>query len=365
MKIDLSFPLILPQNRVWRTYTGGLFLDKLAGKSDSEISHFPEDWIASTVKAINKGRENIEKEGVSFVLDDQGEKIYFDDLIEKFPYEMLGEEYIEKYGKKINILVKLLDPSIRLHLQVHPTVPFAQKYLNSNNGKTEAYYIMNTKTDASPYLLMGFKSVIDKKIWKKIIEQQNINKMLSYVNRLPVKKGDSYIVSGGVPHALGEDMLVIEIQEPTDFVVRCEFKRGDYVLPESARFMNMDMNLALDMFTYESLPKEKIRDKYQVNPKILKTLPDGSEEHVFIDKQYTDKFRMHKIFVADNFYEKSIMSYQICIVTKGHGFIKKDNKRFPIQYGDKFFVPFLADGFQYINDSDENLEIIKCLPSWD
>lgn len=364
MKIDLSFPLILPQNRVWRTYSGGLFLDKLAGKSNPEISHFPEDWIASTVKAINKGRENIDKEGVSFVLDGQGDKIYFDDLIEKFPYEMLGKDYIDKHGKKINILVKLLDPSIRLHLQVHPTVPFAQKYLNSNNGKTEAYYMMETKPETSPYLLMGFKSGINKKIWKEIIEQQNIKKMLSYVNRVPIKKGDSYIVSGGVPHALGEDMLVIEIQEPTDFVVRCEFQRGDYVLPESARFMNLDMDLALDMFTYESLPNEKIRDGYQVNSKSLKTLPDGSEELVFIDKKYTDKFRMHKISVVDKFQENSL-SYQICIVTKGHGFIQKDNKRFPIQYGDKFFVPFLADNFQYINDSDENLEIIKCLPSGD
>ena len=54
--------LRLPPNRVWRTYLGGRTLDQLASEVGGHVpvpafspadTHFPEDWIASTTRAIN------------------------------------------------------------------------------------------------------------------------------------------------------------------------------------------------------------------------------------------------------------------------------------------------------------------------
>jgi len=54
--------LRLPPNRVWRTYLGGRTLDELASEVGGHVpvpafspadTHFPEDWIASTTRAIN------------------------------------------------------------------------------------------------------------------------------------------------------------------------------------------------------------------------------------------------------------------------------------------------------------------------
>ena len=58
--------ILLPPNRVWRTYPGGKTLDILEGKSKTEDSHFAEDWIASTTRAVNYGRVALE-EGYSKV----------------------------------------------------------------------------------------------------------------------------------------------------------------------------------------------------------------------------------------------------------------------------------------------------------
>jgi mannose-6-phosphate isomerase len=63
-------------------------------------------------------------------------------LCEKDPDALLGARHFNKYGANTQFLLKFLDAAIRLHIQCHPTIPFAQKYLNSNSGKTEAYIIL-------------------------------------------------------------------------------------------------------------------------------------------------------------------------------------------------------------------------------
>ena len=52
-------PIFLPPNRVWRTYLGGRELDRLAGSAMPADTHLAEDWIASTTRAINPGREHV------------------------------------------------------------------------------------------------------------------------------------------------------------------------------------------------------------------------------------------------------------------------------------------------------------------
>jgi hypothetical protein len=47
---------------------------------------------------------------------------------------------------------------------------------------------------------------------------------------------------------------ILDIMEPTDFVVRIEFERGGCVLPEEARFMNRDIDFALSMFNCNPTP---------------------------------------------------------------------------------------------------------------
>ena len=65
--MDLPEIVILEPNRVWRTYPGGRVLDQMEGKPEPEDSHFPEDWIGSTTRAVNRGREHLTEEGLSKV----------------------------------------------------------------------------------------------------------------------------------------------------------------------------------------------------------------------------------------------------------------------------------------------------------
>ncbi len=114
----------------------------MEGKENPEDSHFPEDWIGSTTRALNKGREHLIEEGLSKVTV-ADETLTLKALCERYPNTLLGADHVRKYGANTQFLLKFLDSAIRLHIQCHPTIPFAQQHLNSNSGKTEAYVILS------------------------------------------------------------------------------------------------------------------------------------------------------------------------------------------------------------------------------
>ncbi|MGI6746396.1 MAG: hypothetical protein ACOX45_09785 [Acutalibacteraceae bacterium] len=62
-----SLPVFFNQNRVFRVYLGGKLFSDFFG-DNSEDSFFPEEWICSSVKALNEGRDD-PGEGISTVKD--------------------------------------------------------------------------------------------------------------------------------------------------------------------------------------------------------------------------------------------------------------------------------------------------------
>ena len=156
--------LLLSSNRVWRTYPGGMKLDLMEGCEHPVDAHFPEDWIGSTTRAINKGREHLVEEGLSKVTV-ADETLTLKALCEELPNALLGARHVEQYGANTQVLLKFLDSAIRLHIQCHPTIPFAQKHLNSNSGKTEAYIILSIRDDVKePYIFASLEESVGK-IW--------------------------------------------------------------------------------------------------------------------------------------------------------------------------------------------------------
>ncbi len=357
--MDIINIIPLPPNRVWRTYIGGKSLDELSGENSPSDSHFPEDWIASLVTAVNPGREHFLDEGLSSI-SVEGNTTLLKDLIENYPEEILGKKHIEKFGLSTSFLIKFLDSAIRLHIQCHPTIPFAKQFLNSNFGKTEGYYILGTRDDVdTPFIYLGFQNPPSKEKLKDAIEKQDIEFLESCFEKIPVKKGDTFYVPGGLPHAIGEGVFMIEILEPTDLVVRIEFEKAGYTLPESARFMNRGIDFALSMFDYTPIPIEKVKSEYFIKERLLGDYGSAKEFKLF-DKTITDCFRMNKLQVEGIFTLKK-ESFYILIVTDGEGQICSGEEKYHVKFGDKFLVPAATEIVEIITDSA--LEIVLAMPA--
>lgn len=350
--------MLLPSNRVWRTYPGGKTLDALEGKPTPEDSHFAEDWIASTTRAVNKGRESIGQEGYAKV-EINGQAHCLKELMEEYPHELLGREHYQRYGANTQFLLKFLDSALRLHIQAHPTIPFAQKHLNSNSGKTEAYVILGIRGEVKePYIYLGFQHPLPKDRFKQAVLEQDSEVMLSCFERIPVKPGDVFVVPGGLPHAIGEGIFMIEIMEPTDFAVRLEFERGGYVLPEEARFMGRDVDFAMDMMNFTPLPIEEVKQKYFCRPTSV-VKETGFEESILINKEQTPCFSVRQLKISRRYIRES-RGFHVGIVTKGEGTIAAGAQSIRVKKGDKFLVPFQTNEVTY--SAGKELEIVLTYP---
>ncbi len=355
----MQIPPILPllPNRVWRTYLGGKTLDTMENKSCPEDSHFPEDWLVSTTVAINKGREEYDTEGLSRTEID-GQVYFLRDLFADYAEQMLGSCHGELFGTNAGFLLKYLDSSIRLHMQCHPTIEFSQKYLNANAGKTEGYIILGHRPDVEPYVYLGFQRPPEKEAFRQAIVEQDSQAILSGFDKIPVKAGDVFIVPGGLPHAIGEGVFMIEIMEPTDFAVRVEFERGGYVLPESARFMGRDVDFALSMFDFTAYPLEKLKERCFVEPLLIDEQPGGRHWSLF-DSRYTKCFRAERLEVRGVF-RVSHEGFRALVVTQGETIIRADGIEVLLSKGDRILIPAQTKEIEI--ESTTGMEAVIALP---
>lgn len=338
-------PIFFERNRVYRIYLGGsAYHDFLGDKKEDSL--FPEEWIASKVKAINP-KYFTKRDGVSIIKDTD---IYFDDLLAKYPNELLG-------NREYDCLVKYLDSSIRLPFQVHPTKEFSRKHFNSNYGKTEAWLVIAARPNAKIYF--GFKNKINKDILsdfeEKSLKEKNI--MESVLSSVDAKVGDVYIIKAGLAHAIGAGCTIIEVQEPTDFTIQPENWCGDYHITENEKYIGLDKSTALDCFNFD-LFADKALQYATVNPKV-EYEKDGCKKENLISYEDTNCFAQNR-YTLNNGRVKMTYGPSVWIVLDGKGEIVGNNYKQKIKKGDYFYLPYSA---QNKFEVQGNCVLIECLPS--
>jgi mannose-6-phosphate isomerase len=357
--------LRLPPNRVWRTYPGGRTLDQLEGAVAPADSHRAEDWIASTTRATNPGREQF-REGVSQVhvgLDTTPRD--FAQLLASDAEYFLGAAHAKKFGAQPQLLVKFLDSGTRLHFQVHPTREFAQRVLGAPSGKTEAYHVLAVRGakeaagEATGYIYAGFQRPPSPAQLRAYITTQNLAAIEGCFDKIAVKPGDTFIIPGGTPHALGAGLFLVEIQEPSDLVIRFEFERAGYVLPESARFMNRDVDFALTVFNFAPLTAADLDARVRCQPRRLRDLGGGSHQDELIGPAQTDCFRVRKTFLARPTV-KDETGYVVAIVTAGAVIAEVGGEVHRLRCYDKVFLPAGLGPVKFT--PEPHAEILECLP---
>ncbi len=98
---------------------------------------------------------------------------------------------LDSIDKELPIMIKVIQANGTLSVQVHPDDEYAKKYEN-DNGKTECWYILEAKEDAS--LICGIKPNMTKESFAKVIENGEIEK---YLEKVSVKPGDMIYIPHG------------------------------------------------------------------------------------------------------------------------------------------------------------------------
>jgi len=355
------FLLELPPNRVRRNYTGGALLDRLEGRPNPQDGDRPEDWIASTVAARNPGLPEIPNEGLSPVRDEAGKTHLLRDLFAADPDHYLGRKHADDLGPEVGFLAKYLDSAMRLHVQAHPTAEFARKHLNSRWGKLETYVVLGIRENSGGYLRLGFQRAPGPEEWRRIVMEQDIPAMDACFDKVPVSVGEIWVVPGGLAHAIGEGLLVLEILEPTDLVVRCEFEREGIAVPPEARFMQRDPDFALTIFDHTSLSVSEITRRCRVRPRALRETRAFTEQQL-IGPEETDCFEVRGLHVRGRAQIATPGRLTIGMVTEGEGSVCAEGDEVAVGKGARFLCAAAAAEISYSPAHDHDMRVVLCCP---
>ncbi len=113
------------------------------------------------------------------------------------------------------LLVKYLDANDRLSLQVHPTDALARETNRGCNGKTEAWVILEAGPNSRIYA--GLRAGVDREQLEASLRLGTVEECL---HSFPARVGDCIFLPAGTLHAIGEGILLAEIQQTSDVTYR-------------------------------------------------------------------------------------------------------------------------------------------------
>ena len=171
---------------------------------DREVPNF--GWCFDCVPEENSLL--LEVEGVKFELPSN-------DLILLRAREVLGAPVEARFGKDFPIRFDFLDTmgGGNLSLQVHPTTQFIREQFGMPYTQDESYYLLDAQPDAVVYL--GLKKGVDRVRMIEDLRAAQRGELVfdaeKYVNKIPAKKHDHYLIPGGTIHCSGAGSMVLEI----------------------------------------------------------------------------------------------------------------------------------------------------------
>lgn len=226
---------------------GGNRLHTLFGKQ-LPLHPLAETWECST-----------HPDGCSIVASgvDKGKSL--SEVLQQHP-EFLGTK--TSATGDLPVLVKLIDAAKDLSVQVHPDDAYAQQYEHEPNGKTEMWYILEAEPGAS--LIYGFSKPMQPEQLDTCLKE---NTILSYLQKIPVKKGDVFLIPAGTVHAIGAGIVLAEIQQSSNLTYRLyDYNRTDAT--GKKRPLHVEKAKAVIQFSASQPPKTKQpmqqKDGYQV-----------------------------------------------------------------------------------------------------
>lgn len=168
-------------------------------------------------------------------------------LIDKGGAQLLGKSNYCHFGNNFPLLVKFIDATQALSVQVHPNDALARRR-HGCPGKTEMWYVVDGTPDA--YLLSGFNRIMTQNEYAARVAD---NTLADVLRRYDVKAGDVYFLPAGQVHSIGAGCFICEIQQSSDITYRIyDFGRRD----AQGKTRQLHVKEAMDAINFDFLPPE-------------------------------------------------------------------------------------------------------------
>ncbi|NUU66174.1 class I mannose-6-phosphate isomerase [Enterobacteriaceae bacterium BIT-l23] len=137
------------------------------------------------------------------------------DLVLLYPSALLGEKVHARFGAEFPIRFDFLDTigGQNLSLQVHPLTEYIQQQFGMHYTQDESYYILDAEPNAVVYL--GTQTGVDPQDMLDCLKAANQGEQpfddSRFINQIPARKHDHFLIPAGTVHCSGAGTMVLEI----------------------------------------------------------------------------------------------------------------------------------------------------------
>lgn len=251
-----------------------------------------------------------------------------DQAIKQFGSAITGGK---NYKPPFGLLIKILDASDVLSVQVHPDIETCKK-TGKGDPKTECWYIIDTEPGAVIY--KGLKQGVTRQQFEKQIKDGTVAQLLEKVT---VKVGECHYLPAGTPHAIGAGLLIAEIQTPSDTTYRVfDWNRVD----DKGNVRQLHIEDALESIHFDS-------SKDDLTVESVGRLVD-------VDVFKVDKG--HRAAGQENLLSPGEM--KVMIFLSGEGKIDNGETVVDFAAGQTILIPAECEAVMYFNKDSEYLTVL-------
>jgi mannose-6-phosphate isomerase len=284
------------QPRIW----GGERFEKKLGRTVSHNPPIGESWDLV---------DRPEARSVVSMGPHSGETL--NDLLQENSAAIMGPKW--NAATPFPVLVKWLDCSDRLSLQVHPPALIAETL--KGEPKDENWYFVDCDSHAT--IIAGFQKNIDPQAFLDALKE---DKLEEHVQTLHVKAEDSFYIPSSRIHAIGGGNLILEIQQNSDTTYRV-YDWGRVGLDGKPRELHIE----------ESLQSIDFQD---INPRQMST---QGQSRLLAD---SPSFRIHKLMLKPGQIVTFPQNQQPSIVSVVQGVVKDLGSGVALNIGTTALLPY-------------------------
>ena len=285
---------------------------------DSQMERVGESWELSGVK----DQETIVANGPH-----KGKRL--NQLVSELKGQLVGEENYQRFGNEFPLLVKFIDASQDLSIQVHPNDEVAQRH-GKPHGKTEMWYCMGEKkrkvergkrNEDTPLLYNGLKQRVTPETYKAMVDNDTITDALACYEAY---EGEVFYIPAGRIHAIGAGCFVLEIQQTSDVTYRIyDYKRKD----KNGNYRELHTQLASESIDFNIL------DDYRID-----YVPEKNGGTTLISTPHftTAIYDLQDPMTLDY---SDLDSFVILVAVKGEGELTCDGEKTSFRMGDTVLIP--------------------------
>ena len=230
----------------------------------------------------------------------------------------LWKKHPEVFGNvdsdRFPLLIKIIDAKDDLSIQVHPDDDYAKVHENGSLGKTECWYILDCKENAT--IVIGHNAGTKEELSRMIHE----GKWSEFIREIPIKKGDFLQIDPGTVHAIKGGTLILETQQNSDITYRVY----DYGRLSNGKPRELHIDKSIDVIT---VPAKSVADSV----KSVADLPVNTLNELYVCKY----FHIYKIEVSGKMTFEQNAPFMNMTVTEGNGIVNGQ----PVKKGDHFILP--------------------------